>query len=69
MSRSISACTRAAASFGAARASRSASSSWFSVRSSPLSPSGRSGLRARSASVQIAVTGMISSCRRVAPAP
>ena len=52
-----------------ARALRSASSSWLSVRSSPLSPSGRSGLRSRSASVQIAVTGMISSCRRAAPAP
>jgi hypothetical protein len=34
-----------------------------------LSPNGRSGLRSRSDSVQIAVMGMTSSCRRAAPAP
>ena len=38
---------RATAVPGASRASRSASSSWLRVLSSPLSPRGRSGLRSR----------------------
>jgi len=55
---------------GAGRALRSASSSWVNVLPCPLSRRAHEvACGSRSASVQIAVTGMISSWRRAAPAP